>query len=62
MPKTRTIVRRVERDARYLATAKIDPDYVFDTPVPETRNAVANEFDPNAESVGDPVGREFVSK
>ena len=40
---------------------KTEPEYAYDTPVPPPREQQSMEKDPNAESVGDLVDKEFAS-
>ena len=62
MPTTRTVIGAWKEMRETWRKQKTDPNYAFDTPVPEPRQAASTEVDPNAESVGDLVEREFTSK
>jgi len=61
MPKTRTVLGAWKEMRETWHRQKTDPDYAFDTPVPPPREQQSVENDPNAESVGDLVDREFAS-
>jgi len=62
MPKPRTLFGAWKEMRETWQRQKTDPDYAFDTPVPDARNVGNTELNPNAESVGDLIEREFAAK
>ncbi len=62
MPQPRTLLGAWKEMRATWRRQKTDPGYAYDTPVPEPRVAIAADKDPNAESVGDLVEREFASQ
>jgi len=62
MPEPRTVFSAWREMRETWHRQKSDPEYAFDTPVPEPRAVASHEVDPNAESVGDLVEREFASR
>ena len=62
MPQPRTVFSAWQEMRETWHRQKSDPEYAFDTQVPEPRAVASHEVDPNAESVGDLVEREFASR
>lgn len=63
MPKPRTLLGAWQEMRETWRRQKTDPDYAFDTPVPESKNTLHMATDdPLASSVGDLVNRELAEK
>lgn len=62
MPIPRTLLGAWQEMRDTWRRQKIDPTYAYDTPVPAPGHNTVREHDPNAESVGDLVEREFAAK
>ena len=61
MPQLRTVGSAWKEMRETWRRQKTEPDYEYDTPVPERTDGPAVPHDPNAESVGDLVNQEFKS-
>lgn len=59
MPTPRTLLGAWREMRVTWHRQKEQPDYAFDTPVPTPRQVAGGEVDPNAESVGNLVDKEF---